>query len=158
MTPSLASLEEESRELDGSFTQVFSHSLSIYDVEFAWVDPEGGGGGQGSGAPAPKNHKHIGFLSITGPDPLKITKLQSQHSMLGHHRHASKTPFKWRFARVPMMAHLVWYLDPLSPHQLKKKDVVKFGPTLTNLSGSAHGLDRIARLPVRFACWICLPV
>ena len=33
------------------------------------------------------NHKKIGFLSNTGPDPLKITKLQSQHSMLGHHQH-----------------------------------------------------------------------
>ena len=27
------------------------------------------------------NHKNIGFLSNTGPDPLKITKLPSQHSM-----------------------------------------------------------------------------
>ena len=30
----------------------------------------GGGGGQGSGPPL-KNHKTIGFLSNTGPDPLK---------------------------------------------------------------------------------------
>ena len=29
------------------------------------------------------------FLSITGPDPLKFSKLPSQHSTLGHHRHAS---------------------------------------------------------------------
>ena len=36
-----------------------------------------------------------------------------------------------------MMVHLVWYLDPLCPHQLKKKHV-KFGPPLTKLSGSAH--------------------
>ena len=68
MTPSLASLEEESRELDGSFTQVCSYSLSIYDafsIGFAWTDPEGGTGG-----PDPP----IGFLSITGPDPLKNRK------------------------------------------------------------------------------------
>ena len=26
--------------------------------------------------------------------------------MLGHHQHASKTPFKWRFAGGPMMARL----------------------------------------------------
>ena len=46
----------------------------------------------------------------------KITK----HSMLDHHRPASKTPFrKWRFTDRPMMAHLKWYLDPLSPYQLK---------------------------------------
>ena len=42
-------------------------------------------GGRGSGSP--KNHKNIGFLSKPGLDPLKITKLSSQHSMLGHHRH-----------------------------------------------------------------------
>ena len=60
------------------------------------ADPEGGGGG-GGGA---------GGLSNTGPDPLKIAKLLSQHSMLGHHRHASETPFQWRFAGGPMMVRL----------------------------------------------------
>ena len=40
------------------------------------------GGGQGVRTPPPlKNHKNIGFSSNTGPDPLKITKLPSQHSM-----------------------------------------------------------------------------
>ena len=59
-----------------------------------------------SGPPL-KNHKNIEFLSSTaGPDPLKITKLQSQHSMLGHLWHYAETPFKWRFAGVPMMARL----------------------------------------------------
>ena len=52
----------------------------------------GSRGGQGVQTPL-ENHKNIGFLSNTGPDPLKITKLLSQHSMLGHHRHTSKTPF-----------------------------------------------------------------
>ena len=60
-------------------------------------------GGQGVWTPL-KNHKDIGFLSNTGQDPLKITKLPSQHSMLGHHRHTSEPPFKWRFAGRPMMA------------------------------------------------------
>ena len=48
--------------------------------------PEGGGGGRGSGPPPLENYKNIGFLSNTGPDPFKITKLPIQHSMLGHHR------------------------------------------------------------------------
>ena len=61
--------------------------------------------GPGSGSSL-KNHKNIGFLSNIGPDPLKITKLPSLHSMLGHHQHASETPFKWRFAGGPMMARL----------------------------------------------------
>ena len=36
-----------------------------------------------------KNHKNIGFLSKAGP--LKITKLPSLHSMLGHYQRANKT-------------------------------------------------------------------
>ena len=34
------------------------------------------------GGPDPlENHKNKGFLSNAGPDPLKVTKLPSQHSM-----------------------------------------------------------------------------
>ena len=51
------------------------------------ADPEGGTGGPS--------------LSNTGPDPLKFSKLPSQHSMLGHHRPASKTPFN-----TPAKRHL----------------------------------------------------
>ena len=54
-----------------------------------------------SGPPL-ENYKNIGFLSNTGLDPLKITKLPSQHSMLGHHRG-------------------IWILPPPSPHQTKIK-------------------------------------
>ena len=66
-----------------------------------------GGGGQEVRTPPPppalKNHKNIGFLSNTGPEPLDIP---SQHSMLGHHRHVSETPFTWCFAGGPMMSRL----------------------------------------------------
>ena len=72
----------------------------------------GGGGGKGPGPPL-KSQK-IGFLCNTGPDPLKTTKLPSQHSMLGHHLPASETPFRRRFTVGPMMAQLKRYLDPLS--------------------------------------------
>ena len=51
-----------------------------------------------------ENYKNVGFLGNTGPDPLKITKLPIQHSMLGHYRPASETPFKRRFAGGPLMA------------------------------------------------------
>ena len=37
------------------------------------ADPEGGGGGQGVRTPPEKSQK-IGFLSNTGPDPLKNHK------------------------------------------------------------------------------------
>ena len=53
-----------------------------------------------------KNHKAVLFLSNTGTDPLKITKLPSKHSMLGHHRPPSET-----------IAHFKRYLDSLSTHQ-----------------------------------------
>ena len=52
----------------------------------------------------PKITKNIEYLSNTGPDPLTFSKLPSQHLTLGHHRHPSETPFKWRFAGGPMMA------------------------------------------------------
>ena len=68
--------------------------------EGVWEGGEGvwGGGGRGRSVrgsrppPSLKNRKNIGFLSNTGPDPLKITKLPSQHSMLGHNQPASETP------------------------------------------------------------------
>ena len=66
-------------------------------IQRVWAD-------RGSGPPG--KSQNIGFLSSTGPDPLNITILPSQHSMLGHHRHASETPFKWRFAGVPMVLRL----------------------------------------------------
>ena len=86
-----------------------------------------GGGGGGWGARTPKNHKSIGFPSGTGPDPPKIAKLPNQHSMLGHHRPASETPFKWRFAGRPMMARFKWYLDPLTLIN-EKKNLSKLDP------------------------------
>ena len=55
-------------------------------THIACANPEGGGGGAGGPGP-PENHKNIGFRSNTGPDPLQITKLPSQRSMLGHRRH-----------------------------------------------------------------------
>ena len=75
----------------------------------AGAGPEGGGTG-GLDPPPLKNHQNIGFLSKTGPDPLKNHKPTKQHSMLGHHRHASN-------AGGPMKAHFsgIWI------HSLTKK-------------------------------------
>ena len=58
------------------------------------------GGGGGVWTPPEKSHKNIGFLSITGPDPMKITKLPSQHSMLG----IIGTPAKRHLNGVPLAA------------------------------------------------------
>ena len=40
--------------------------------------------------------------------------------MLGHHRHASETPLKWRFAGGPMITSLYCHLDPPFRHKLNK--------------------------------------
>ena len=69
----------------------------IYDSRpyLACADPEVR---KGTGPPppppptSPEISQNLGFLSNTGPDPLKITKLASQHSILRHHRYASEKP------------------------------------------------------------------
>ena len=71
-------------------------------------------GGRGSGPP-PENHKNIGYLSNTGPDPLKSHK-------------ATKPLFNGR----PLRARLS------SLPSATKKSVVKVRPHLTKLPGSAH--------------------
>ena len=60
--------------------------------------------------------------------------------MLGHHWYNSEMPFQWRFAGRPMLARLWWYLDRLSLHQLRRF-VVKVGPSLAKLSGSAQNVQ-----------------
>ena len=80
-------------------------SLISFFCNCSHVQIQRGGGAGGPDPPPMKNHKNIWFLINCGPDPLKITKLPSQHSMLGHHQHASETPFR-RFAGGPMMARL----------------------------------------------------
>ena len=49
------------------------------------------------------------------------------------------------FGGGPMLAHIWWYLDRLSPYQLIKKNVDKVGPPLVKLSGSVQdGLTRLS--------------
>ena len=75
----------------------------------------GGTGGPDPPPPHLKNHKHLEFLSNTGPDPLKFSKLPSQHSTLGHHRHANETPFKGVSLEGRWWPALsdIWILSPL---------------------------------------------
>ena len=55
---------------------MYCDSLALSYSAVACADPEGE-----QGYPPLKNHKTIVFPSNTGPDPLKITKLPSQHLM-----------------------------------------------------------------------------
>ena len=45
--------------------------------------------GKGVRTPLSEKSHNIGFLSNTGPDPLKFSKLPSPQLMLGHHRQAT---------------------------------------------------------------------
>ena len=100
-----------------------------------------GGSRGGTGGPDPpplKNHKNIGFLRKTGPDPLKITKLPSQHSMWGpssaRQRNAISMAFRWR-ADDGLIKEVFGFYNPPSI----KKNFIEFEPHLKKLSGSVHG-------------------
>ena len=58
-------------------------------------------GGTGGPTSTLENHKNIGFLSNTGPDPLKNHKATKPAFNVG-----LSSPFNWRFAGGPMMARL----------------------------------------------------
>ena len=94
----------------------------------------GGGGGGGGGGRGSRPE----FLSNTGLDPLKFSKVPRQYSMLDHYRHASEMPFKCCFTGGPIMVAFsgIWILS------LKKKKNVRFGPPLAKFSGSAHVLHK----------------
>ena len=68
------------------------------------ADPEGGGGGvHGVGTPPDKSQSYSVPLQYWHASPGKSQRYQ--HSILGHHRTASETLFKWRFAGEPVMDH-----------------------------------------------------
>ena len=90
-------------------------SLSAYGTCF--MHGSRGGGGKQRVWTCLITWKNIGFLTNTGKDPLKH-HIPSLHSMLGHQRHASETPFKWRFTGGPMYARrFYWHLE----HLIKKQ-------------------------------------
>ena len=91
-----------------------------------------GGSRGGTGVPDPppplKIHKNIGFLNKTATDPLKVTKLPSKHSMIGHHRPAK------RHLNGASLAGGEWstYMDPTSPPPSTKKSSLKLDPLSHN--------------------------
>ena len=95
-------------------------SACAFKRSFSCADQEGG---QGIRTPPLKDHKVIEFVSNTGLDPLKITKLLSQHSILGYHPPASETSFKLSLAGRPMMARSVVFRStfPSTTKKSKKK-------------------------------------
>ena len=66
----------------------------------------GGGRGRGSGIPL-ENHKTMGFLCNTGPDPLKTHKATQPAFNVGPSSARQRNPiYKWRFAGGPVIALL----------------------------------------------------
>ena len=59
-----------------------------HNVLITWADPERGTGGPDPPPPP------------IDPDPIKTTKLPSQHSMVGYYG-----PFQWCITGGPMIAH-----------------------------------------------------
>ena len=93
----------------------------MYDKYYpSFADPKGGGGDRGSD-PHPlnpmKNHKAIGFLINTGPDPL--------------FKHEDTKPaFNVGPSSARFSDNIIWIHSPM------KKSYI--GPTLIKLSGSTY--------------------
>ena len=100
--------------------------------------------------PPLKNHKSIRFLSNIGPDPLKITKLPNQLSILRQYRPTSETPFmalRWRVDDGPLIVVFVWrtkwtkldplwqnFKDPRMNHIITSEIILKVVPGKNHIS------------------------
>ena len=93
-------------------------------------------GGRGLDPHPPKNHKNVRFLSNTGLYPQIIKPAFNVGPSSARQRNAILMAFHWRVDDGPLIVELGYSF----PHQLKNKtkNVVKVGPPLTKLSGSAH--------------------
>ena len=75
----------------------------------------------------PEKSQNYSFsLAILVLIPWKITKLPSQHSMLGHHRPPNETP--WRFADGSTVVRFQCYSDHIYPQQNEEKTLLESDP------------------------------
>ena len=109
----------------------FKFKVNSWNGWLSHARSQSGGGGQGVRTPLLKNYKNIGCLGNTVSAPLKSHKTTKPAFNVG-----PSSALKWRFAGGPMTARLHWYLDPYSPHQLKKQR--QSWTPLTKLPGYAH--------------------
>ena len=87
---------------------VYETCALMHNYAQACADPEGGGG---QGVTPLKNHKNIlGFLSSTGPDPLKNHKATKPEFNVGLssacQRNAIEMAFRWRADDGPVLVLL----------------------------------------------------
>ena len=98
--------------------------LSIRSV-YPCANPEGEQGVRTPLPPPSEKSQNIGFPSNTGPDPLKLHNLPSQHSLL-------LIVVCFRVDEGP---------PPINLKHTQIHTIGKSGPSLTKLSGSAHVSD-----------------
>ena len=88
-------------------------------------------GGQGVRTPL-KNHKNKGFHNMLVRIYWKITRLPSQHSMLGHHRLDSEMPFhmtfRWRGDGGPLLVVFGYSSSSSTKNNNDKKKKKKKNP------------------------------
>ena len=97
------------------------------------------GGGQGLRTPPSGKSKKYRCFSSTGPDPLKIVNLSSQHSIFGHNLHASENGVSLAGRWWPANSGF-WIIPPPFSLKKKKKKRCQSWTPLTKLSGSAHAV------------------
>ena len=100
------------------------------------------GGGTENSDKSLKNHKNIGFLSNTGPDPLKNYKAAKPAFNVGPSSARQRNAIKRRADDGP----LIVVFGSSLPSSTKKN-----GPPLTKLSGSAPGVGLWSAI-VAFPC------
>ena len=114
----------------------------LYLIWYAYADPEGGG--QRVRTPLEKS-QNIGFLSNTGPDPLKAHKMLCTKSVCNvgplsaRQRNAIYMAFRW-WADDGLLIALLGSYFPSSTKKKQEKSH-QSGPPLTKLSGSVHSLQ-----------------
>ena len=93
-----------------------------------------------TGGPKPpplENHKVMGFLSNIGPGPFENHKAIKPAFNVGPSSDLWRKALQIAVCSWANDGPFLWYLDPLSPHQLKKI-VVRGGLSVIKFSGSAH--------------------
>ena len=116
-----------------------------------------GGGGQGVRTPI-ENHKNIGFLNNSGPDPQNNYEATEPafnvEPSSARQRNAIKMAFCWRAVDGPLIVE--FGSSPLIKlkKQKTKKNIVNVGPLLTILSGSAHVSGQSLESPINVEYFI----
>ena len=116
--------------------RVCSHTRALAALTLI-LDMGGSRWGTGGLDPPLKNHKNIGFISNTDPDPHKNHKAFNVGPSSARQQNAILMAFRWWADDGP----LIVVFGSSLPSSSTKKSVVKVGPPLTKFYGSVHVKD-----------------